>query len=440
VTTATQAAKQPAPRWGWTFFPIWTGQALSWVGSAIAQFALVWWLTDLTGSAAVLATATTVAMLPQIILGPLAGAYVDRWNRRLVMIVADGFIALLSFWLAWLFWQGSLQIWHVYVIMVGRALGGIFHHPAMHASTTMMVPKAQLSRVQGLNQALGGAVNVIGPPLGALALALLALHQVMFIDVVTAIIAIVPLLFVRIPEPEHKPTGVGAKAVVGDMLDGLRYVRGFPGMLAVIGVAIGLNFLGAPIWTLLPLYVRNVFDGGAAGLSMVQSAFGIGLITGGLILSAWGGLRSRVTTAFGAFALMSLAVVGMGGAPSTALWAVAVGWFVFAFFSAIGNGTFAALLQGAVAPEMQGRVSSAVQSGVMLAIPLGLALSTPVVERFGLRSWYLASGAMTTLICLWALTSRAVRRIDEVVIPGEDKGAEPAHEHAAMVGEPVVES
>lgn len=426
-----------APHWGWVFFPIWIGQALSSIGSAIAQFALVWWLTDLTGSAAVLATATTVAMLPQILLGPLAGTLVDRWNRRLVMIVADGFIALLSIWLAWLFWQHSLQIWHVYVIMLGRALGGIFHHPAMHASTTMMVPKAHLSRVQGLNQALVGAVNVIGPPLGALALALLALHQVMLIDVFTAMIAILPLFFVRIAEPERKPTDVGARAVVNDMVAGLRYVRGFPGMLAVIAVALGLNFLGAPTWTLLPLYVRNVFGGDAAGLSMVQSAFGIGLISGGLALTAWGGLRSRINTGFGAFALMGLAVLGIGAAPATALWSVALGWFVFAFFNAIGNGTFMALLQGAVAPEMQGRVVSVVQSAANLAIPLGLALATPVVERFGLRSWYLASGVITALACLWALSSRAVRRLDDVVIPGEP---ETRGDQAVPVRQTIAES
>jgi DHA3 family macrolide efflux protein-like MFS transporter len=122
VTTA----KQVASHWGWRFFPIWTGQALSWLGSTVAQFALVWWLTDHTGSATVLATASTAALVPQILLGPLAGTYVDRWNRRLVMIVADGFMALLALWLAWLFWQDRLAIWHVYVLMVGRAFGGSF--------------------------------------------------------------------------------------------------------------------------------------------------------------------------------------------------------------------------------------------------------------------------------------------------------------------------
>ena len=437
MTNHTHTTAHSNARWGWTFFPIWGGQALSSLGSSIAQFALVWWLTDLTGSAVVLATATTMALLPQIVLGPLAGTYVDRWNRRLVMILADGIIALLSLWLAWLFWSGSLQIWHVYLIMVGRSIGGIFHHPAIHAATAMLVPRKELSRVQGLNQALGGAVNVIGPPLGALALALWALHQVMFIDIITATLAIGPLLLVRIPEPERRPAGAGPRAVIGDMLEGLRYVRGMPGMMIVIGIAIGLNFVGVPTWTLLPLYVRDVFGSDAAGLGLVQSAFGVGLVTGGVVLSAWGGFKSRVVTGFVAFGLTGFAVLGVGGAPATALWVVAVGWFVFAFFNAIGNGTFMALLQGSVRPDMQGRVVSMVMSAVQLATPLSLALSAPMVERFGLRSWYLAAGVVTTVACVWALTSRSVRRLDEA---GTQMDADPvAEETVGVAGRPLAE-
>jgi DHA3 family macrolide efflux protein-like MFS transporter len=89
--------------WKARFFPIWVGQQFSLFGSAIAQFALVWWLTQKTGSATVLATASLVAILPQILLGPFAGALVDRWNRKRVMIIADSFIALVSFILALLF-------------------------------------------------------------------------------------------------------------------------------------------------------------------------------------------------------------------------------------------------------------------------------------------------------------------------------------------------
>jgi len=153
--------------WAPRFFTIWTGQALSLLGSSVAQFAVVWWLTDTTGSAVVLATASLVAMVPQVVLGPFIGALVDRLDRRKVMIVADSAVALLGLMLAVLFWVGRAQVWHLYVIMALRSLGGAFHWPAMQASTTQLVPSEQLPRISGLNQALQGTSQIMAPPLGA---------------------------------------------------------------------------------------------------------------------------------------------------------------------------------------------------------------------------------------------------------------------------------
>ena len=198
--------KQKRGGWAASFFTIWTGQALSLLGSRLAQFALVWWVTETTGSATTLATATLAALLPEVLLGPFAGALVDRWNRRRVLIIADGCIALLSVGVVYLFWSGNIRIWHIYLIMIARSLGGVFHWPAMQSSTSLMVPKEQLARVAGMNQTLFGALNIVAPPLGALLLTLLPLHGVMAIDVVTALLAILPLAFIAIPQPQ-RPAG-----------------------------------------------------------------------------------------------------------------------------------------------------------------------------------------------------------------------------------------
>ena len=186
---AEQAEPTPG-NWKLPFFSIWTGQQLSWLGSALAGFALIWWVTETTGSATTLATATLVSLLPGVFLGPFVGALVDRWNRRIVMIVADSVVALSSAWLAWLFWTDAMQLWHVYVAMLVRALGNTFHWPAISASTSLMVPKDHLPRVAGLNQTIGGAVNILSPPLGALLLKVLPLHSIMAIDLVSAAFAI----------------------------------------------------------------------------------------------------------------------------------------------------------------------------------------------------------------------------------------------------------
>jgi len=187
MTNQQTGHEQPKPNWAAPFFTIWTGQALSLVGSQVGGFALVWWLTQASGrSATVLTSATLVAMLPGVFLGPVVGALVDRWSRRRVMIVADTIIALFSAWLALLFWTEQIEIWHVYVIMFVRALGGAFHWPAMRASTSLMVPREQLSRVAGMNRTLQGILEVVTPPLGAFLMEILPLHVIMAIDVATA--------------------------------------------------------------------------------------------------------------------------------------------------------------------------------------------------------------------------------------------------------------
>ena len=139
-------------RWTVPFFTIWTGQVFSQFGTALVQFALVWYLTRQTGSATVLATATLFALLPQIVLGPFTGALVDRWSRRLVMIFSDGSIALFTLSLIWLFAVGHVQIWHIYVLMMLRSLGAAFQTPAFSAATPMMVPNDHLTRVSGLTR------------------------------------------------------------------------------------------------------------------------------------------------------------------------------------------------------------------------------------------------------------------------------------------------
>ena len=157
-------APQVESNWKRTFFLIWTGQAFSLLGSSLVQFALVWWLTQKTGSATVLAAATFVALLPSVFLGPFVGALVDRWNRRIVMIAADGMVALATAALVILFWLDIAQVWHVYVVLFVRSLTGTFHFPAMQASTSLMVPDKHLSRISGLNQALRASSTSLPRP------------------------------------------------------------------------------------------------------------------------------------------------------------------------------------------------------------------------------------------------------------------------------------
>lgn len=168
--------------WKLAFLTICTGQAFSLLSSAIAQFAIIWWMTDTTGSAIVLTFSTLFGFLPQAICGPFVGALVDRWDRKVIMVLADIGIAMTSLLLAGLFVFGDVQPWHIYLILALRSIGSAFHVPAMLASVPLIVPSDQLTRAAGFNQAIQSACTIAGPALGALALAIWPMSGIMLID------------------------------------------------------------------------------------------------------------------------------------------------------------------------------------------------------------------------------------------------------------------
>jgi DHA3 family macrolide efflux protein-like MFS transporter len=351
----------------------------------------------MTGSATVLATASMVALVPEILLGPVAGVYVDRWDRRIVMLAADGLIALASLWLAYLFWAESMHIWHIYVIMLVRALGGAFHWPAMQASTTLMVPKEHLTRVAGLNQTMNGVLSIAGPPLGALLLGVLPPHGVMLTDVGTALLAIIPLLFVGVPRPARSHPGGTVSSIWSDIREGVQTIRAWPGLVALIASALIVKIALTPAFSLLPLLVRDHFNGDAARLSLLESVAGVGILAGGLVLSVWGGFRRKIYTTMTGMAALGVGFVVLGLTPASMFWMALFSIFVVGFMIPLIDGPIIAILQGTVAPEVQGRVFTLVGSLLSLTSPVGLAVAGPVSDWLGLRVWYLAAGLLAAM-------------------------------------------
>lgn len=425
-----QHTHQPARRWALTFFPIWTGQALSLLGSQVAQFAIVWWLTATTGSGTVLAIATMVAILPGVLLGPLVGALVDRWNRRMIMIMADTISALAAAVLVYLFWTDSAEVWHLYVISFVRSICATFHFPAMEASTSLMVPHEHLARVAGLNQMLQGAMSIAAPPLGAMLLALMPLHAVMGVDVVTAALAVLPLLFVTTPQPPRAAVAEGqpGPTLVQDMLDGLRYVRGWPGLMIVMVMAMVLNFLINPAFALLPLLVTRHFGGGALELSWMSSSWSVGILVGGVLLSTWGGFRSRMLTTLVGVIAQGAGLVLLALTPPQAFW-LGVGALLFAgVMNAFCNGPLFAMLQSVVAPEMQGRIFTLLGSLASLMAPLGLAIAGPLSDLVGPQPWFGVGGAACIVLGIVAFGMPSVMNIERqaAAAPAPSSATEPA--------------
>jgi MFS transporter, DHA3 family, macrolide efflux protein len=401
------------PQWKLPFLIIWTGQAFSLVGSKLVQFALIWWLTAQTGSATVLAAASLAGLIPEIVLGPIAGVYVDRWDRRKVMLLADGAIALVSIVLAGLFAFQLVEIWHIYVVMFLRALGGSFHWPAMQASTTLMVPEKNLSKIAGINQAMYGFLNILGAPLGALLIGLLPTEGILLVDVGTALLAILPLLITRIPMPERAESSDGKFSLWNDLKEGALYIRGWKGMLILIAFVMLFKIALTPAFSLLPLFVYKHFEGTAADLSALEALIGVGIVIGGLIMSAWGGFKRKIITSLSAMILLGLVLIGFGVLPPGGFMIASALGFLIGSFVPFVDAPLTAILQSTITPEKQGRVLTMLESLFWITSPLGLAISGPVADRFGLGVLYSAAGILCVATGLVGMFIPALLQIEE---------------------------
>ena len=225
--------------WKKKFIIIWSGQLFSILSIAIVGYSVMFWLSIETKSAEVLSYAVLATLLPQALLGPIAGVYVDRWKRKLTMIAADSFVALCSLILGGLFYFDQAELGLIYLLMALRSIGNAFHSPAMQAAIPMLAPESELMRIAGVNQALQSVSSIAGPALGALLITSLNMTVVMLLDVAGAIIACTALAFVAIPDPvrteEKRKPGIWH-----EMVEGWKEVqkhRGLP-WLMIISVAV----------------------------------------------------------------------------------------------------------------------------------------------------------------------------------------------------------
>jgi MFS transporter, DHA3 family, macrolide efflux protein len=400
------AGIDPGPGWQLRFWAIFCGQASSLIGSALTQFVLLWWITDTTGSVSALATAGMVALLPQALLGPLGGTFADRYSRRLLMIGADLVSAACMAVLIVLFLTERVELWHVYVMMFIRSAMQAFQQPAAAASTAMLVPQSFVPRAAGLNQTLAGIMLVAAAPLGALAIGLMPIGWALSIDVVTALLGIVPLLVFAIPQPRRAPEA--RTSLWGEFREGATVVWRAPVLRLLFGLMMAVTLVIMPAFTLVPLLVREHFGGGAPQVALLEGLAGAGMIAGGAVVAALAPQRQVPWILWG-FALSCLALALTALAPGDMLWLATVWWAASGFLYILGNAPLTALLQTTVPNHLQGRVLSLLTTLGGLAAPIGLALATPLGEALGIRGLFVLMVLLSGAVMLLGFVSRTLR-------------------------------
>lgn len=368
------------PRTMRTFMIIWLGQIISLIGSGLTSFGLAVWIYDQTGQATPFALTVMFGNLPRIILAPLAGALIDRWNRRWVMIIADSGSALITVGALVLLTLGQLEVWHIYLIAALGSILSTFQEPAYTASVSLLVPKKDLGRANGLLQ-MGQALEMlIAPVLAGVLFALIGLRGLILIDFITFFFAVGALLLVQIPQPPRQETAVStpATSLWQESWFGWHYLRQRPGLFGLLVYFALVNFFLNFTAVLLGPLVLSFSN--ATALGTAQAVGGVGMLAGSIVMSAWGGPKhNRVPIVLGLIAIASLGIFVAGLQPTAVF--VAAGLFILMFTVPLGSGTSQAIFQSKVAPNVQGRVFAIRTMISRSMMPLAFLLAGPLADR-----------------------------------------------------------
>ena len=361
-----------------SFLLIWFGQLISLTGSGLTGFAIGVWVFLRTGSTTLFALIQLFTTLPTILVGPIAGALVDRWDRRKAMIFSDGGAALCTLIIFLLLSMGKLEIWHIYLLLAISSSFATFQWPAYSAAMTLLVPKKQLGRANGMVQMAEGVAQILAPAMAGLLVGIILLQGVIMIDLATFIFALFTLLIVRIPKPEKTVEGQAGKgSLLNEALYGWRYIRTRKGLFALLLFFAGVNFIISIAQVLFTPLVLSFSTPIILGL--LKSTAGLGFLAGSVLMSVWGGPKRKMTGIYLTEVIIAVALLILGF--TTNLYILGFGGFLaFSSFPVL-LASAQVIWQRKTAPDVQGRVFSFRRVISYSTIPLAYLAAGPLADK-----------------------------------------------------------
>lgn len=398
--------------WKRTFTIIWSGQFFSILTSSLVNFAIIIWLSLQTGSAEILAFAAIAGMLPQTVIGPFTGALIDRWNRKRIMMLADTFIALCTFILAFLFWFNKAELWHIFALLALRSVGSSFHMPAMQASVPLLAPSDQLTRIAGINQIIASVSQIAGPALGAMMITIWDIEYVLIFDVAGALIAVSSLFFVNIPNPEK--TENSERHFLKEMKEGAMVVLRNKGLSLVFLYSIIILFFIIPISVLFPLMTIDYFNGTGFQAGIIEAIWSVGALAGGAVMGAKVYKVNRVGLINWSYILLGAAFMASGMlSPNGFVWfAVLTG--ISGIAGAVYNSAFTGLVQNKIDPAALGRVFSTFYAVALIPSMIGLIGIGFIADTIGLNTSFIISGLVIILTGVIAFFTKPAMKLDKI--------------------------
>jgi MFS transporter, DHA3 family, macrolide efflux protein len=376
-----------------------SSQTISLFGSSLVQYAIMWHITLTTESGLMMTLFIICGFIPTFLLSPVAGVWADRYNRKILIVLADGLIALSTLILAILFLMGYDSVWLLFVMAAVRALGTGIQTPAVGAILPQIVPKDKLTKVNGANGSIQAIIMFVSPMVSAALLAMASLEIIFFIDVITAAIAIVTLLaFLKISVHE-KASEKQTTSYFNDFKQGIKYVNGQAFLKRFFLLFAIFLALMAPAAFLTPLQVTRSFGGDVWELTAIEIAFSIGMMAGGAIIATWGGFKNKVKTmAFASFIM---------GACTLALGIVPIFWLYLAFMALFGvampifNTPTTVLLQEKIEENYLGRVFGVMGMISTSMMPLGMLIFGPMADFIDIEWLLIGTGILILILTVF---------------------------------------
>ena len=370
------------------FYALLGGQFISVIGSGMTRFGLSVWVLAETGNTTAYTTMMFFAVFPAGLGSLFAGPFIDRWDRRLVIIYADLIASLSTLLIAILYFADSLMVWHLYLALSINGIANAFISPSMQSSTRLLVPKEKLNKASGLSQLLRPMETIVAPSLAGFIVGAYSLGVVFAIDFITFIINVIFLLMMDIPQPEQRKNQNGGNQFWTDFMAGIRYIKERPTFLILLGIFTITMFLlpGIAYSLITPLVLSFASE---EILGLILSAYGVGSILGGIFLSSWGEKRRRMDGILWAMAVAGVAAILIGIWENP--WSIAAGFFLTGVSFIFVIGLNRVIIQIKSVPEVQGRIFSLMGTlavggqsiGILVAGPLASQIFEPLLANGG---------------------------------------------------------
>lgn len=421
------AAGMPLPKnWLAAISFIWAGQAASMITSYAAGYAMVWYVTETTGSALMLALMSICAMLPIGLVSPFGGVLADRVNRKAIMIGADLSIGIISLIAGFVIMAGDVSFVLIALIAIARAVGQAFHSPAMMASMPLLVPERHLLRVNTLDQALASVASIGAPAFGIFLYTTLGFQWVMFLDFAGALVAVAGLALAKIPTIRDEKAA--QENVFANLRDGAATVASCRGLLLLMtGVTIGM-FIFGPLSAVFPLMTYSHFGGDGYAASITEAAFGVGMLVGSGALMALKGDTKLARLIAIAAVVTGASTAACGLLPTSGYWGFVVLVTIMAMACAWFNGPLMTLIQRNVPEDKLGRAIGLFTAASGIATPLGVAVGGALAEGIGVAPFFLVDGIACLLLGLVVYLPKSIRALDAPA-PAPASAGDPAPPH-----------